>query len=50
MPTSQSGGLPLRGGWRRSGDLFVSGWQVLKDLHPHINNNGFYPQGRYGSP
>jgi putative spermidine/putrescine transport system substrate-binding protein len=21
------------------------GWQVLKDLHPHIYNNGFYPQG-----
>jgi putative spermidine/putrescine transport system substrate-binding protein len=21
------------------------GWQTLKDLHPHIYNNGFYPQG-----
>lgn len=25
--------------------LWDAGWQVLKDLHPHIYNNGFYPQG-----
>jgi putative spermidine/putrescine transport system substrate-binding protein len=25
--------------------LWEQGWQVLKDLHPHIYNNGFYPQG-----
>jgi putative spermidine/putrescine transport system substrate-binding protein len=25
--------------------LWEQGWQTLKDLHPHIYNNGFYPQG-----
>ena len=25
--------------------MWEPGWQVLKDLHPHIYNNGFYPQG-----
>jgi putative spermidine/putrescine transport system substrate-binding protein len=25
--------------------LWEQGWQVLKDLNPHIYNNGFYPQG-----
>lgn len=25
--------------------IWEKGWQVLKDLHPHIYNNGFYPQG-----
>jgi putative spermidine/putrescine transport system substrate-binding protein len=25
--------------------LWEQGWQLLKDLHPHIYNNGFYPQG-----
>src|SRR5579859_595899 len=25
--------------------LWDPGWQILKDLHPHIFNNGFYPQG-----
>ena len=25
--------------------LWEPGWQVLKDLHPHIFNNGFYPAG-----
>jgi putative spermidine/putrescine transport system substrate-binding protein len=25
--------------------LWDPGWQVLKDLHPHIYNSGFYPQG-----
>jgi putative spermidine/putrescine transport system substrate-binding protein len=25
--------------------LWEKGWQTLKDLHPHIYNNGFYPQG-----
>ena len=25
--------------------LWDQGWQTLKDLHPHIFNNGFYPQG-----
>jgi putative spermidine/putrescine transport system substrate-binding protein len=25
--------------------LWEAGWQVLRDLHPHIYNNGFYPQG-----
>jgi putative spermidine/putrescine transport system substrate-binding protein len=25
--------------------LWDQGWQILKDLHPHIFNNGFYPQG-----
>ena len=25
--------------------LWEPGWQTLKDLHPHIFNNGFYPQG-----
>jgi putative spermidine/putrescine transport system substrate-binding protein len=25
--------------------LWEQGWQTLQDLHPHIYNNGFYPQG-----
>src|SRR5438270_3145153 len=25
--------------------LWENGWQILKDLHPHIFNNGFYPAG-----
>jgi putative spermidine/putrescine transport system substrate-binding protein len=25
--------------------LWETGWQILKDLHPHIFNNGFYPAG-----
>lgn len=25
--------------------LWEKGWQTLKELHPHIYNNGFYPQG-----
>jgi putative spermidine/putrescine transport system substrate-binding protein len=25
--------------------VWEKGWQVLKDLHPHIFNNGFYPAG-----
>jgi putative spermidine/putrescine transport system substrate-binding protein len=25
--------------------LWEKGWQALKDLHPHIFNNGFYPAG-----
>ncbi len=25
--------------------LWDQGWQTLKDLHPHIFNGGFYPQG-----
>ncbi len=25
--------------------LWEKGWQTLKDLHPHIFNNGFYPAG-----
>jgi putative spermidine/putrescine transport system substrate-binding protein len=25
--------------------LWANGWQTLQDLHPHIFNNGFYPQG-----
>src|SRR5919199_4030801 len=25
--------------------LWETGWQTLKDLHPHIFNNGFYPAG-----
>jgi putative spermidine/putrescine transport system substrate-binding protein len=25
--------------------LWEQGWQVLKDLHPHIFDNGFYPAG-----
>jgi putative spermidine/putrescine transport system substrate-binding protein len=25
--------------------LWDQGWQTLQDLHPHIFNNGFYPQG-----
>ena len=25
--------------------LWDQGWQTLVDLHPHIFNNGFYPQG-----
>ncbi len=25
--------------------MWEKGWQTLKDLHPHIFNNGFYPAG-----
>jgi putative spermidine/putrescine transport system substrate-binding protein len=25
--------------------VWEQGWQILKDLHPHIFNNGFYPAG-----
>jgi len=25
--------------------LWEQGWGILKDLHPHIYNSGFYPQG-----
>src|SRR5438105_12595765 len=25
--------------------MWENGWQALKDLHPHIFNNGFYPAG-----
>jgi putative spermidine/putrescine transport system substrate-binding protein len=25
--------------------MWEQGWQALKDLHPHIFNNGFYPAG-----
>ena len=30
---------------RRLEALWENGWQILKDLHPHIFNNGFYPAG-----